>query len=61
MSEKIKLYKEKAGVDLAIEIWEAPDWNAAMTAARGMNEFRHFHEIDTLEKYASDEYFGEKI
>ena len=61
VSEKIKLYKEKAGIELTIGIWEKPDWDAAMSVARALNESRHFHEIDTLRRYAPEEYFGEKI
>ena len=57
VSEKKKLFKENAGVELSIEIWEAPDWDEAMTQARKMHESRHFHEIDTLRRYATPEYF----
>jgi hypothetical protein len=57
VSEKKKLFKENAGVELSIEIWKAPDWDEAMTQARKMNESRHFHEIDTLRRYATPEYF----
>jgi hypothetical protein len=32
-----------------------------MSAARKMNESRHYQEIDTLRTYAPEEYFDEKI
>jgi hypothetical protein len=48
--ENIKLYQKKVRVDLTI--WNAPNWDAAMQAAREMNESRHYQEIDTLERYA---------
>ena len=57
--ENIKLYQKKVRVDLTI--WNAPNWDAAMQAAREMNESRHYQEIDTLERYAPQEYFAETI